>query len=193
MRCHGNGCNWTTHPHLHADMLQPTPVPDPSTTSTSPGPPHFVSATCPQPGSSIAPYLQQPTCSYIALAATLFTLSDTGTELQTFHTGQVTVCCNTTQWPYLLQLCLVLLNQLNLCELCWACPASVQPDTRSDTVMCQLYKWDYTTYSLTDCILWHCCSRTTIPWAPVQPIQLHSCYCHSPSLQSPPNLLWCLT
>ena len=110
MHCHGNGCNWTTHPHLHADMLQPTPVPDPSTTSTSPGPPHFVSATCPQPGSSIAPYLQQPTCSYIALAAALLSSSDTGTGLQTFQTGQVTVCCNTTQCPYLLQLYLVLLN-----------------------------------------------------------------------------------
>ena len=109
MHCHGNGCNWTTHPHLHADMLQPAPVPDPSTTSTSPGPPHFVSATCPQPGSSIAPCLQQPTCSYIALVATLLSSSDTVTKLQTFYTVQVTVCCNITQC--LLQLCLVLLNQ----------------------------------------------------------------------------------
>ena len=100
--------NLTTHPHLQVEVLDPIPVPAP-----------WATTLCVSILTTTWQFQnwQQWTFSSITTIDTLLSLSDIGNKLQTFNIGQITVCWHTTPWPYLLQLYIVLLIQLN--ELGW--------------------------------------------------------------------------
>ena len=179
--------------HISMLVLEPVPVPVPSTTSTSPpGPPHCVSnlTITWQFHSSISTTINMFIHCFSCCTVIIKWHWDWTTNLSNWPSNSM-LQYHSMSIPAAIIFGATELCYKNLCELCWACPASVQPNTSSDPVSCQLYKWHSTTYSITGCIQWHYCS-STIPRAPVQPIQLHSCNCHPPSLQSPPNQLWWL-